>query len=537
MSILRVSRNRFLLLLIVIFGVWTRVSGFTGHELWFDDAWVAVPAKAPLGQAIHMVDTTPLFTIGMRQWILWGPDATWWAQMPAFISGLIAIVAIYRLLKYFGASENLSLLAALVIAASPIVVNYSTHLKQYNLDIIFASLILWLAEKWRRAPSRRGVLTLALVSVLALFTSASAIVVVAPVLGVSTLMAWRDKARRPQVASLLTIVGTSFLIEWIIWLSKLSPGLYFGWRRRGYLLDTRTLHGFVFSLETMGSQFFHWMLDLPTGHRPDPDHQITILGLTISAVVMIFMVKLVGGTLWRFLKQPLTAPQPLTVPACVLTLTVVLALVGRSPFGGGRTDEVIYPALLLLITALLTELQPRLRNFSPRVTTGLLALAVAALLFVGLTNRASYPSIELKNPVAQMEAVRQPTDYVVIDPWLSFTWASAGIPPYLISLQKSARSDWSQGFHITGLPPYIFTESYFNPSWVYPYLSNYTSRLWYIAETGSPAWPATSPADRIYVTRNFRTLLGLGWSETGRFFHGDHVKIVEMKFRDPGAAK
>ncbi|MEI8148058.1 MAG: hypothetical protein WCG62_03145, partial [Actinomycetes bacterium] len=430
----------------------------------------------------------------------------------------------------------LSLLAALVIAASPIVVNYSTRLKQYNLDIIFACLILWLAERWRRTPSMRGALTLALVSTLALFTSASVIVVVAPVLGVATLAAWRDKVRRPQAGALLAIVGASFLVEWIVWLSQLSPGLFYGWRRRGYLLDTRTLHGFVFSLETMGSQFFHWMLDLPTGHRRDPDHHITILGLTISAVAMIFMAMLVRKTLWRFLKRPLNAPEPLTVVACALTFTLLLALVGRSPFGGGRTDEVIYPALLLLIAAFLTELQPRLRNFSPRATKSLLALSVTALLFVGLANRACYPSIELKAPVAQMEAVRQPGDYVVIDPWLSFTWASAGINPYVISLQKAAYFNWSQGFFITAYPPYIFTESYFYPSWVYPYLKNYTSRLWYVAETGSPAWPATSPADRIYVTRPLRVLLKLGWSETGRFFQDDHVKIVEMKFRAPGAA-
>ena len=106
MSILHVSRSRLLLLVIVLFGFWTRISGFSSHQLWFDDAWVAVPAKAPLSQAIHMVDTTPLFSIAMRQWILWGPDATWWAQIPAFITGLIAIVAVYRLLKYFGTGSS-----------------------------------------------------------------------------------------------------------------------------------------------------------------------------------------------------------------------------------------------------------------------------------------------------------------------------------------------------------------------------------------------------------------------------------------------
>ncbi|MEI6736272.1 MAG: hypothetical protein WCL31_05040 [Actinomycetes bacterium] len=86
MSALRPSLTRLSLPLIVLFGLWTRLGGFSSHQLWFDDAWVAVPAKVPLGEAVHMVNTTPLFSIFMRQWILWGPDATWWAQIPALVT-------------------------------------------------------------------------------------------------------------------------------------------------------------------------------------------------------------------------------------------------------------------------------------------------------------------------------------------------------------------------------------------------------------------------------------------------------------------
>jgi len=517
----------------VLFGLWTRLSGFSSHQLWFDDAWVAVPAKVPLSEAIHMVNTTPLFSIFMRQWILLGPDATWWAQIPAFVTGLIAIVAVYRLLKYFGSTETLSLLAALVIAASPVVIDYSTRLKQYNLDIIFACLILWLAEKWRRTPSLRGALTLALVSVLSLFTSASSIVIVSPVLGVAVLLAWREKARRLQVGALLALIGGGFFFEWIVWLSALSHGLYKGWRNRGYLLDTRSFHQLVFSLQVMGSQFFHWMLDLPTGHKPKPGYPITILSLTISALVALFLITLVAGTLWRYLRRPLNRPEPLVTAALALAFSVALAFAGRSPFGGGRTDEVIYPALLLLMAALFTQLQPRISRIVPQATRGLVAIGVVALLFIGVSNRARYPSIELKTTVAQMEAARQPGDVTVIDPWLGFTWAAANIPTFTVSRQKF-KIDWSQGFHINGNAQYVFSENYFSPSWVYPYLKDATTRLWYVAETGSPAWPATSPRDQIYVTRNLAVLLKQGWYETGRSFSGDHVKIVELKFRSGG---
>jgi hypothetical protein len=306
-----------------------------------------------------------------------------------------------------------------------------------------------------------------------------------------------------------------------------------GWRNRGYLLDTRSVHKLAFSMQTMGSQFFHWMLDLPTGHRPDPDHHVTILGLIIAALVALFLVSLVAGTLWRYLRRPLNMPEPLVVAALALTFSVALALVRRSPFGGGRTDEVIYPALLLLMAALFTQLQPRIKRVIPQATKVLIACSVSALLFVGLSNRAHYPSIDLKTPVAHMEAVREPGDLVVIDPWLCFTWAAANIPKFAVTREKSF-FDWSQGFHVIGAPPYVFSEDYFFPSWFYPGLKNLTNRLWYVAETGSPAWPATSPQDEIYVTRNLAALLKQGWYETGRSFSGDHVKIVELKFRSGG---
>jgi len=524
---------RLAFLLVVLFGAWTRISGFSKHELWFDDAWVAVPGRVPISEAVHMVNTTPLFSLFMRQWMIWGSDQTWWLQLPAFVTGLMAIVAVYRLIKYFNFGETLSLLGALVIAASPIVIDYSSHLKQYNLDIIFTSLILWLAERWRRNHSMRGAVELALASSLALLTSASTIVVVAPVLAVAAISAWRQRARRTEIVVLGGLVGATFVLEWMVWLSHLSHGLYVGWRHRGYLLDTSNLHRFVFSLQTMGSQFFHWMLAMPTGHRPDPDHHITVLGLTISATAALVLVALVAPSIWQFIRRPFAEQSPFLAPALALSFSALLALVRRSPFGGGRTDEVIYPALLLLVASAFMTLAPRVRQrfaLAPRV---LVVASVIALSFVGLTNRSHYPAIDIKSPVAQMEAVRLGSDGVVIDPWLGFTWAAADLPHFTVSREKSF-FDWSQGFHINGDATYIFSENYFFPSWTYKYLDQHFSRLWYVAETGSPAWPATSANDRIYVTRNLADLLGRGWVMTSTKFVGSHVEVVLLQY-SPGA--
>jgi hypothetical protein len=279
----------------------------------------------------------------------------------------------------------------------------------------------------------------------------------------------------------------------------------------------------------MGSQFFHWMLDLPTGHRPDPDKHVTNLGLTMAIMAAVIFMALITPSLVALMRRPLALPRPMAAAALSLAFAIVLGLVGKSPFGGGRTDEVLYPGLILLIAASLEAASTRWRP--PRnVANAALAVCFAALGLVGVRNTATYPSINLTDPVAQMQAVREPNDWVIVDPWLGFTWAAAGLSDTGIS-RKMDMFGWSQGYYITGDQRTIFSSNYFFPSWEYPYLQDHSHRLWYVAETGSWAWPKTDPSDKPYMTRNLAFLLQRGWVQTGPVFTGDHVQVFLMEYR------
>ena len=521
--------SRLALTLTVLFGAAVRATGFSRHDLWFDDAWVAVPARVPLRDAIHLVNTTPLFSLFMRSWIQLWQNNTWWAQLPAYIAGLLAIVAVYRLLRFFHQSETLALLAAGVIAVSPIVVDYSTRLKQYNLDILFACGLLVLFEKWRREGTARRAIHVGLLGAVSLLTTGSTIVIIAPMLGLMVLTSIRDRTRRLGAIVASGGIIVTFALEWAVWLSHLSHGLFVGWRNRGYLLDLRSTHRFWFSLQTMGSQFFHWMIDLPTGHRPDPDKHVTNLGLTMAILAALFFLAVIIPSLYALVRRPLALPRPTTAAALSVAFAIALGLAGKSPFGGGRTDEVLYPGLLLLTAALITWTTSK-QQLSRTVRMGLTSLCCVALTLVGVRNTATYPSINLRDPVAQMQTVRQPNDWVIVDPWLGFTWAAAGLSDTGIS-RKMDMFGWSQGYYITGDQRTIFSSNYFFPSWEYPYLHDHSRRLWYVAETGSWAWPKTDPTDKPYMTRNLADLLKRGWVQTGPTFTGDHVQIFLMEYR------
>ena len=517
------------LAIVVLIGALTRAPGFSSGQPWFDDAWVVLPAREPLSTAIHMVDTTPLFTLTMRSWILINPHSLMWDQSPIFVLGLVSIVAVYLLLRFFKVSELLALLGALVIAVSPVAVTYSTRIKQYNLDIIFACLVLWLFERWRRSPDRRGALAVAGVSSIALLSSASSMVIVAPVCLVALHGAVVERRRRVDAAVLIGVVGTVFVAEYLIWLRHLSHGLHVGWTNRGYMLTFTTFRKFAFSLENMGSEFFHWMIAMPAGHPPDPSKQITAAGMLVSAGTVLVLAAVSLPVLWRAARNFRTVAGPRTAAAIAIWFAVFLALAGVSPFGGGRTDEVLYPAVLLLLLGALSEVVPR--RAVPTRAVVILGVAVAAtLVVVGATNPAAYPTTKLTALYAKLEPRVTSHQYIVVDPWLTFGWGVGGYTKTSVSFSHSF-FDWSQGFHVVSDDPQVvISDQYFFPQYIWRYLHQTHHELWYVGMTAGASWPTPSAQDPLVSTRNYHALRLLGWVPTSTTLRTDHTIAILMRY-------
>jgi hypothetical protein len=521
------------LAVLVGFAAWTRASGFSGGSLWFDDAWTALPARVPLSTALRMVTTAPGYTVGLRGWLRLHPRATWWAQLPAFVAGLGGVVAVLGLLRYHRVWPPLAYLGALVVAASPVAIAYSTRVKQFGLDLLAACLVLYLLERWRRQPGGRAAALLATACAASLLVSATTLVVVVPVAVVAALHGAVARERRRDAAVVAGSALGALVVVWAVWLRHLSPRLDVGWRTRGYLLTTTSVHRAAFSLEAMGTGLLHYLLAVPTGRHGGT--AITAAGVALALCAAAVLAALVVPPLVA-LASARGLPGPRTAPALTVVLAVALALAARSPFGAGRTDEVLYPALLVLAAVPLTRLVERA---SPRVRRAAVATCVAAaigLVAVGSSHRAAYPTTYLRPLAAELRHHVRPGELVVVDPWLTFTWAYDGITPTAVSFAPTP-FPWSQGFHVVSLRrTVVISENYFFAGRSYSRLSRRARRLWYVAATLGRQSGLEGVPSRQLKTVNYLYLRQLGWQPSGRYLTASHTEAILLVYRPATAS-
>jgi hypothetical protein len=460
------------------------------------------------------------------------PGHTWFLQLPIFASSLVAIAAVWWMLRQFALPKAVPYLGALVLATSPIVTMYSTHIKQYNFDIVFASVLLVLAERWRQHHRARTMYLIGGLSAFAILFSGSSYVVVVPLFVVAFHHALLERARLKSVV--LAGVGAALVLtlDYMVWLRHLAHGMILGWTARGFLVDYSTWHTRAFSIQTMGTQFLNYMVSLGTGHAPDPAHRVTNLGLTIASVFFLALAAIVGRWLLPVLRWP---TRPLGVgatAALTMTLAVAMAFARHDPFGGGRTDEILYPSFLLLVGLVVAAGWARVSR--PALVRGghmLVAVVIVCLSWMGWDHRTDYPGNALRTAVQKMNHLRQPGDVVVVDCWMSFTWMADGLPHAALSRDPSFYP-WSQGFHITSTGNNVlFSENYFMPSWTYPYISKWTKRVWYVDERSGGTWPSASTTDPIIYTRNLTWFMQHGWVRTPTTIWGPHVAIMLLEYQ------
>jgi len=473
---------------IVLLGTAVRVSGFSRLDLFYDDAWAASPSTVKLSTAVHMVVTTPGYTLLLRSWLRLWPGVTPWAQLPAFALSLVGIVAVAALVRRLGGQRWQALTAAAVIALSPVCVNYATHLKSYPFDLLVGVGLLWLTERLRSEVRLGRALAFGVAAAVASLMSGSTIVVVAGCALALCLLALRQASARRALGAALTLAGLGALTCQVLFLSAVPSLLHRNWTRRGYLLDTSSLHGAAHNLVLMFSGIPHNLFGVAlvgqSGSRNTSAFADFLALATVGGLAALLFWA--GRRSWR----AHAGFDVVTPAASVVALALLLGLGGRVPFGDGRTDEAIYPALLVLVLFGVRAAWLALdRSRAERALPSWARLVVAAVIACGAlgfgsTHLARYPTIDLRGLAAQLATHRVPGAVTVVDGFNSFGWGLYDLSPTKVQLGTGGAGQWPQGFHIVSTRPQtLIAGTTARSALELAGLSKRTKALWYVGFT------------------------------------------------------
>ncbi len=510
------GRSRVGLVAALIAALAVRLPGLTSKDLWFDDAWAAMPARASFRDALHMVVTTPGYTLVSRLWIGLYPEATWWAQLPTLLFGLLGVVAIFCLLRYLNTSELVQWICTAIVVLSPTTVTYSTRVKEYAFDFLLGVALLALAERVRRTPRAKHLIHLGLVSVVSVFFSLSSAVVVLGIwLAVGLLALWQRelRARIFGIGAATALLGAAVALPFA---AAVPSVLNHNWRRRGFLFDPSSFHDARRTLTTIFSGLAHGLIGVPIHLNPHVTFW-KLWAIAIALVVIAFLVLAGRSAARRTLRSRPTFSRT-TPAAMILVVATFAALASRVPLGDGRTDEVIFPAILVLGALVFGPTIDagfaKLGRKSPTLPRIALAAALLGAVIFGGLHTSRYPTIDLRGLASKWAPTTKGDTRLVtvVDGFNAFGWGYYALSPTTIAFGPDHSHIWPQGFHIAATTnSVIISNNNMSVPGRFAHLAARADAVWYIGFEQGTYNPYSPMPYALRPSATYFELLREGW--------------------------
>ncbi len=429
--------------------------------------------------------------------------------MLPFLVGTAGIVAIYFLVRYWGMARWLALTAAFAVAVSPVATQFSTHVKQYSTDFLLTCFLLWMAEAARRSPTSRRLTGLGVGSGVAILISAA----VTPIIVGSWVAVLICNARNSSDRRRITLAGVgmaAFLgVVYLLLFQSLPGVLHRYWALSGAFLTrwppSALWHslGYAWSVITVG-------VIAPAGRLDVYGDPLWSAGRVFWPAVILLALMVCG----------ITALKRAAVPALSLLAAFAASFIGAIPLGTGRTDDVLYPAVVLLAVLglqqivagagrLLATRAPQWRVVGTGILiASLILFALASFNSTTVRHPPQYPNINVRQLAAFLTQHRQAADGVLVDPYTRYPWTLYEADPVHIQFG----SGWGAGFSVVSGQPDVFVspsepweDGYDPQAWVGQVAD--AGRLWYLG-----TWFLPRNEDPIY-----QAMLAQGWKPQGEY--------------------
>jgi hypothetical protein len=435
-----------------------------------------------MGTAWHMWANAPGFDFFERNWLMLHAGSTWWGQIPPLVMGIAGIPAVFFLTRYFRFQAWICLASTLVVTMSPVCIVFSTRYKEYSADFLLACLLLALAERARRHPGRRELFLLSAVSVAGFAVSASVLPIVAGSWLAVGVLALKERQRLLPLLYPAILTGAGILVIGDVFYRHLSPYLDKYWSSDFFAYNSP--QAFVSKASRLTVNVYAGLTGAPRGSQ---------LWILVSFLLLTGLLVLGLARGWSMLS-----------PLLMLGSAYVACALGVIPLGTGRADEVLYPALLLLLAGGLKKLSDLVvqqsscaawSHLSVRVVVG---IVISFLVLVGVSTDSGYHSVDIRGLAGAVVRSTQPGDHVVVDSFLRYSWTLYEDPhPHIIF-----GSDWVTGFTVAStqpavfiVPSFSFEGGYESATWIRN-LAHY-KRIWLVEVppfTQSPMYAALHSA-------------------------------------------
>lgn len=524
------------LVLIVVIGVIVRLPGWQGGGLYYDDAWLALPARVPVATAVHMIVTAPGYTMLQAGWITLNPTSNRWALLLPLLLASAAPFAVFVMGRASKFPSWVCLAFAAMVAAEPVAIEYATRVKTYEAELVVSALLLAGAEVVRRHRRTRGIVLLAVASVAALVMSTTLLPVVVGIWIALVVLAWMDGRNRRAIVIAAVVAGLCSVpvLAWIV--AKVPPALTGFWVGNDRLPGAPlTVSHLLRTFGVSAGGLLHGLLGTPmwqpaggVGSLHGPQ-VLVLLGLLVLEVLLLLALSL--PTLRALWSRDATSPALSLLPAVIAVLAAVLEyLLGLVPLGTGRTDLLLVPPILLLVGGGLVRVAAwiSVRTSPSRSTRIGLALAVVAgVVGTGLAwhQRGWYPVQAVRSLDAKMAAATPPGPSATVVTYRnSFTWAFERLSPFTIHFSRTATAASTIGYWVTFNDARVLVQlpgSVAGPGAIPGLVRLHGVRsLWLVGTTAGTFQPSTvhltGPAAAVPVATGAASQLRrAGWTQTG----------------------
>jgi mannosyltransferase len=352
------------LIAITVAGFALRILWAGREPLWTDEALTLIIAKWPVEDLlVRPIDPTPGLYYLLHKWLI--PDSAGAAAVRSIsiVAGTLSIPAVYAVGR-LAISPRAGLLAASLLALSPVLVDYSQEARVYALELLLvllsaAGLLAW-TDRLGRSGGGAGLALFSVATVLAFSAHLVSIFWVIP----AVLLAFRTTFRRGTtvqkrlflVCAVLMALGAVPESQRLLWRASLGGG--FAWLVQASPAEALATWGrdllplgrfdsqaasIAALIAAFGLAAWRIAVNREEWRSWSREHEVAV------GVITIMVVAPVAVWLFGFILVPIFMPRTIliTVPGFILLLALVAHLDGKPWL---TTALVLLFALSLILT-------------------------------------------------------------------------------------------------------------------------------------------------------------------------------------------